>query len=62
MKQPKEKLYTLPELIGAVDAEKTKFHSILNYLINKNSHPLPRGMDYHKLLDDMQDFEEYLRD
>ena len=46
----------------ALTRQKEKHFTILNYLINKNSHPLPRGMDYKGLLEDIEDFEKYLSD
>lgn len=55
----KEK-YSLKELDEMLESEKKKHFTIINYIINKNSHPLPRGMDYEGLLDDIQDYENYL--
>lgn len=61
---PKVKKYTEAELIEriveAVDENRRNHFIIINYILNKNSHPLPRGIDHDKLLDDIQDFESYL--
>jgi len=32
----------------------------LNYLLNKNCHPLPRGLDYVKTFEEIEDYEHYL--
>ena len=44
----------------AIDEERERVRIILEYLINKNSHPLPRGVDFEKFFDDIQDFEDSL--
>jgi len=41
--------------------EATKRHVIiLNYLLNKNSHCLPEGLDYIKAFEEIEDYEHYL--
>jgi len=57
-----KKEYTLDDLGNAISEERKKHFTILNYLLNKNSHPLPRGVDHKKLFDDLQEFETYLMD
>lgn len=57
-----KKEYTLEDLDEAVREQKKKHHTILNYILNKNSHPLPRGIDHNKLWDDLQEYESYLFD
>jgi hypothetical protein len=44
----------------ALDRQKERDYTMLNYICNKNSYPLPRGFDHEKFLDDVQDFENYL--
>ena len=51
---------TWEQVVDAVEAERLKHATILNYILNVNSHPMPRGMDYKKLIDDLQDYENYL--
>lgn len=37
-----------------------KHAAIVEYIINKNSHPLPRGVDFENAYEEMQDFLLYL--
>lgn len=57
-----ERTFTFDDLIKDRQEVSRNYYIILNYIINKNSHPLPRGVDHDKLFDDIQDFEEHLRD
>lgn len=59
-KEEPENRYTMSDLVESANFETKKHYIILNYLINKNSHPLPRGFDHERFLDDMQDYEDYL--
>lgn len=54
--------YTFEDIIKARDAERNRVRVIIEYLLNKNSHRLPRGVDYEKFFDDIQDFESSLID
>jgi hypothetical protein len=47
-------------LLQQMEDQRQRYYAILNYIINKNSHPMPRGVDYERLFDDIQDFEQYL--
>lgn len=58
----KEKKYTIQNIVDAVEEERRKTFTLLNYILNKNSHPLPRGVDYKKAYEDMQELEDYLLD
>lgn len=45
---------------GAIQFERQKHATILNYLLNLHSHPLPRGLDYEKAYEAIEDYEHYL--
>jgi hypothetical protein len=65
MKKDKEKTYIEGEVIDrvleAVEAERIKMFTLLNYVLNKNSHPLQEGgMNWDKLLLDLEELEHYL--
>ena len=55
-----KKEYTADEMESARKEERLKHFTIINYLLNKNSHPMPRGIMYTKAYDDLQDYEQYL--
>jgi hypothetical protein len=55
-----KKEYTEDEMMRAIKDERLKHLAVLNYLLNMNSHTLPRGVDYEKAWDDIQDYEQYL--
>lgn len=57
-----EKKYTDKDLWDAHDEAVREHYIILHYLLNKNSHPQPDGVDFAKLFDELQDYEEYLRE
>lgn len=57
----KERTYITKETIDMIEAERERHFTIINYILNKNSHPLPRGVDYENLFEDLQDYEHYLR-
>jgi hypothetical protein len=57
-----EKKFTIEDIAKGRDDEKTRIFHLLNYILNKNSHPKPRGMDWDKLLLDLEDLEDYLSD
>lgn len=57
-----EKTYTFGQLMEDRKEVARNYYIILNYILNKNSYPLPRGVDHDKLFDDIQDFEEHLRE
>lgn len=63
-KKIKKKTYTESEHYNRLEEElkfqTQKHYTIINYILNKNSHPLPRGMDYEKIVDEIQDYENYL--
>jgi len=44
----------------AIGEERKKHYIIINYILNKNSHTLPRAVDLAKAYDDMQEYESYL--
>lgn len=50
------------EVYEVVKFERIKHLAVLNYLLNKNSHPLPKGVDYEKMFDELQDYERYLHE
>lgn len=55
------KQYTFVDLMETRNEEKLKHYTILNYIINKNSYPISEGgVNYKRLLDDLQDYEHYL--
>lgn len=55
------KKYSDSELFEAVKEEKQKIFTILNYILNKNSRPLSEGgVNYVKVFEEVQDFENYL--
>ena len=59
----KQKEKDMSEIIGAVDAETLRHYTIINYLLNKNSKSTSEGgVDYKQFFDDMQDYEDYLRE
>ena len=56
-----QKEFTFSNLLEARNEEKLKHYTILNYILNKNSHSISEGgVDQDKLLDDLQDYEDYL--
>ena len=55
-----KKEFTIFDISEARDDEKTRIFHLLNYILNKNSHPMPQGMDWDKLLLDLEDLEDYL--
>lgn len=55
-----EKTYTENEMSEMLYDQDKKHFTIINYILNKNSHPSPRGMDFEGLLRDMEDYENYL--
>ena len=55
-----KKEYTFEDMVAQVDEEKYKMYLLLHYLLNKNSRPLPQGVDYEKFYDECQDLEQYL--
>lgn len=57
-----KKLKELEELDEALKMQAEKHYTILEYLLNKNSHPSPRCVDHEKLFEDLQDYEDYLRE
>lgn len=60
MKKIEDKKYTFEDIIEARDAERNRVRIILEYLHNKNSHPLPTGVEYQQFFNDIQDFEQTL--
>lgn len=54
------KKHTDSDLLDAVKQVELKHFYIINYLLNKNSEPLPRGVDYKQFFEDMEDFEKNL--
>ena len=48
------------KIIDAIRDERLKHLAVLSYLLNRNSYPLPKGIDYKKAYDDLQDYESYL--
>jgi len=61
---PTERLFSFAELIEAQKEERQRCYSIINYILNKNSHPLysgdKKGIDYKKAYEEMEDFENSL--
>ena len=55
-----KKEYTIDDLFNAKDEGQREILVILRYLLNKNSHPLPRGVDYERFFDEIQELEHYL--
>lgn len=56
-----KKEFTQQDMVRAANEERRKHLTILNYILNKNSHPLSMGgVNYEKLFDDLQDYESYL--
>lgn len=56
----KEKMYTFAEVMESRNEAKQRIRIIIEYLLNKNSHPLPRGIDYKQFYEDMEEFENSL--
>jgi hypothetical protein len=55
------KQFTFVDLMDTRDEEKLKHYTILNYILNKNSHRMSDGgINHIKLLEDLQDYENYL--
>ena len=48
------------EIVEALAEERLKHYTIINYILNKNSHPMPKGIMYTKAYDDLEDYERYL--
>jgi hypothetical protein len=59
-KMAKEKTYTLDDIIEARQEVTNNHRVIIEYLLNKNSNPLPRGIDYERFYEDMEDFCSHL--
>ena len=57
-----DKTYTFEDIIEARDNERERTRIIIEYLLNKNSRPMPDGVDFETFFDDMQDFENSLTD
>ena len=58
-----KKEYTFGDMMEAVDEEKNRIRTIIEYICNKNSHTLAEGgVDYVTLFDDIQDLEHSLMD
>ena len=44
----------------AVREERTKHYAIVNYILNKNSHPDNKGIDFEKAYRDFEEYEKTL--
>ena len=52
--------YTIIDVSKAIGEAQYEIGVVLQYICNKNSHPLPRGVDFANLFDEIQDLENYL--
>lgn len=56
-----EKVYKWEDVASAIDEEGKRIRTILEYILNKNSHPMDwGGFDHQNFLDDIQDLEDSL--
>ncbi len=60
MTDPFKKKYTFEEVEKIRREEMIRFVTILNYLLNIHSKPLPEGLDYVKAYEAIEDYEHYL--
>lgn len=51
-----ENKYTDGDLMKAIEENDRKHYIIIQYLLNKNSHPFPQGRDDRKFFEDMEDY------
>jgi hypothetical protein len=49
-------------VIEALAQERLRTFHIIEYILNKHSHPLPRGVDYEEAFDEFQEFASHLHE
>ena len=68
MRKPKtfQEVVMDEKIIESLEEQKMKHYYIIEYLLNKNSHPMfsgeKHGVDYKQFYEDMEDFSKSLID